>query len=244
MIKKEITEEEEEEPDHLERIRPRICGSPLKRPRSEDSGVCLSPTRLARLTEANGIHATNGLHPMNKRLRPDPMSLMCKAFPNHNRNVLETMYRGCGGNVVQAIEFILENQNNCTPLPILPTPAPNFLADPRDNIVSAFRRPDTVTMRSDAVPMDSDSVAMRPDVQTTFYLSPRTGERLMPNIRLAPRMYPVEPSPLSISRIRETTNGEKEEHEEETFKFCTNCGRKIQLTNNFCGSCGHRITRP
>lgn len=247
VVKKEKPDQEDHH--HLERVRPRLCPSPLKRPRSEDSGVCLSPTRLARLTEANqnGIHVTNGLHQTNKRLRPDPMNLMCKAFPNHNRNVLETIYRGCGGNVVQAIEFILENQNSCR-LPMLPAPPTgNFLADPcHENIMSAFRRPDAVAMRSDAaLPIDSDSVPMRPDVQT-FYLTPRNGERLMPNIRLAPRVYPTEPSPLSITRIRETTtNGDQEKNElKDPFKFCTNCGRKIQLADKFCGSCGNKIIRP
>lgn len=235
VIKKEKTDDEEHR--HLERIRTRLCPSPSKRPRSGDSGVCISPTRLARLSEANG------LPPANKRLRPDPMSLMCKAFPTNNRNVLETIYRGCGGNVVQAIEFILENQNSCT-LPMLSAPPPNFLADScRDGVVSAFRRPDPVTMRSDPISIDSDPVPMRPEVQTTFYLTPRNGERLMPNIHLAPRMYPIEPSALSLSRLRETTNKDDEEEEDESFKFCTNCGRKIQLSNNFCGSCGHKIGR-
>ena len=235
VIKKEKPDEEEHR--HLEKIRHRLSASPLKRPRSEDSGVCLSPTSLAKLTEANGGPSSN------KRLRPDPVSLMCKAFPNHNRNVLETIYRGCAGNVVQAIEFILENQNSST-LPMLPGPVPNFRSDScRDGIASAFRRPDSVTIRPDAVPIEPDSGPIRPEVQTTFYLAPRNGEHLMPNIQLAPRMYPMEPSPFSMTRLRETTNNESEEKEDDSFKYCTNCGRKIQLTDNYCGSCGHKISR-
>lgn len=236
VIKQEKPDQDELEHSYLDRVRNRLCTSPNgKRPRSEDSGVCVSPTSLARMSEANAINSPN------KRLRPDPMTVLCKSFPTHNRNVLETIYRGCGGNVVQSIEFILENQNTPS-LPMLPAP-PSFLADSRrDNMLSAFRPPETV--RSDSVTTGTDNVSRRPDLpHTTFYISPRNGDRIVPNIQLTSRIYPMEPSSIPLARTRDTASPSDEESEEESHKFCTNCGRKIQLADNFCGSCGHRISR-
>ena len=234
VIKQEKPDHDElSEHSYLKRVRGRLCTSPNgKRPRSEDSGVCVSPTSLARMSEANGLHSPN------KRLRPDPMTVLCKSFPTHNRNVLETIYRGCGGNVVQAIEFILENQSTCPPLPLITAPAPpNFLADSRrENILSAFRPPEIVAT-------DGENVPRRPELpHTTFYLTPRNGDRIVPNIQLTSRVYPQDSSPVPLARSRDTDSPSDEEENEE-HKYCTNCGRKIQLTDNFCGSCGHRITR-
>ncbi|XP_028402825.1 doublesex- and mab-3-related transcription factor 3a-like isoform X4 [Dendronephthya gigantea] len=236
VIKQEKPDHDDlEQSSYLEHVRGRLCPSPNgKRPRSEDSGVCLSPTSLARMSEANGLNSPN------KRIRPDPMTVLCKSFPTHNRNVLETIYRGCGRNVVQAIEFILENQPPCPPLPMITGPPSNFLADSRrENLLSAFRPPETV--RSE---QDSESVPRRPELpHTTFYLTPR--DRMAPNIQLTSRVYPVDPSPLPLTRPRDTASpSDDEENEEESQKYCTNCGRKIQLIDNFCGSCGHRLCRP
>ena len=233
VIKKEKTDHDELEHSYLERMRNRLgTSSPNgKRPRSEDSGVCVSPTSLARMTEANGVNSPN------KRLRPDPMTVLCKSFPTHNRDVLQTIYRGCGGNVVQSIEFILENQSTCPPLPMITVPRPpNFLSDTRrDGLLSAFRPPEIVTTETDP---------RRPELpRTTFYLTPRNGDRIVPNVQLASRVYPVDPSPLPITRTRADTASPSDEEETEDHKFCTNCGRKVQLADNFCGSCGHRITR-
>ncbi len=228
VIKQEKPDQDELEHSYLERMRNRLCVSPnRKRPRSEDSGVCVSPTSLARMSEANGLNSPN------KRLRPDPMSVLYKSFPTHNRNVLETIYRGCGRNVVQAIEFILENQSTCPPLPMITPPAPpNFLADARrENVLSAFRPPVTTA---------SDSVPRRPELpHTTFYLTPRNGERIVPNIQLTSRVYPVDTSPVPLTR----TSSPSDEEDSEEHKYCTHCGRKTKLTDNFCGSCGHRLVR-
>ena len=234
VIKQEKPDHDElEHNSYLERVRNRLCTSPNgKRPRSEDSGVCVSPTSLARMSENSS----------NKRLRSDPMTVLYKSFPTHNRNVLETIYRGCVGNVVQAIEFILENQSTCTPLPMITAPAPrNFLADSRrENVLSAFRPPEIVTT-------DTESVPRRPELpHTTFYLTPRNGDRIVPNIQLTSRFPAVNTSPVPLARTRDTespSDDDDDEEEDEEHKYCTNCGRKTKLTDNFCGSCGHRLTR-
>jgi ribosomal protein L37E len=225
VIKQEKPDQDELEHSYLERVRSRLCPSPNgKRPRSEDSGVCVSPTSLARMSEANGLNSPN------KRLRPDPMTVLYKSFPTHNRNVLETIYRGCGGNVVQAIEFILENQSTCPPLPMITAPAPpNFLATSRrENVLSAFRPPEIVTT-------DTDIVPRRPELpRTTYYLTQRNGDRMVPNI-------PVS-CPVPVARSRDTASPSDDEENEE-HQYCTNCGRKSKTTDNFCGSCGHKLAR-
>ena len=49
-----------------------------------------------------------------KKLHPDPLGLLIRAFPSQCRSVLELVLQGCGGNVVQAIECLLQNQGKKT----------------------------------------------------------------------------------------------------------------------------------
>lgn len=235
VIKQEKPDHDELEHSYLDRVRGRLGTSPNgKRPRSEDSGVCVSPTSLARMSEANGLITPN------KRLRPDPMTVLCKSFPTQNRNVLETIYRGCGGNVVQAIEFILENQNARSPLPMITPPPPtNFLADSRmENVLSAFRPPEIVTT-------DNDCVTSRSELpHTTYYMAQRNGDRIVPNIQLTSRVFgSANRSPQPLARSRDTASPSEDEDDAQEHKYCTNCGRKTQLADNFCGSCGRRLSR-
>ncbi|XP_046859912.1 doublesex and mab-3 related transcription factor 3, truncated-like isoform X2 [Xenia sp. Carnegie-2017] len=226
-IKREKPDHDELEHRVLDRVRNRLCSSPNgKRPRSEDSGVCVSPTSLARMTESNALLS------IAKRLRPDPLSVLCKSFPNHNKGVLETIYRGCGGNVVQAIEFILENQSYHS-IPMI-TPSTNFLAS-RESTLSAFRPPEIATTNTDSFPRRSSP-------PRTFYFTPRHADGIVPTIPLSSRMYEGEHSPSSRKRGTGSPIDYEENNEEQ--QFCTHCGRKVQASDNFCGSCGNKIARP
>ena len=221
---------EQEKPDHdelehrvLDRVPNRLCSSPNgKRPRSEDSGVCVSPTNLARMTKSNALLS------VAKRPRPDPLSVLCKSFPNHNKGVLETIYRGCGGNVVQAIELILENQSYHS-IPMI-TPSTNFLAS-RESTLSAFRPPEITTTNTDSFPRRS---------------SPPRTSGIVPTSPLSSRMYEGEHSTSSPKRGTDSPIDYEETilYSNEVQQFCTHCGRKVQASDNFCGSCGNKIARP
>ncbi|KAK2560368.1 Doublesex- and mab-3-related transcription factor A2 [Acropora cervicornis] len=86
-----------------------------------------------------------------KKLHPDPLGLLIRAFPSQCRSVLELVLQGCGGNVVQAIECLLQNQEKKQlPLP-MPIPVIGSVGAPPPSTVhpalhfqgpSLFRKPE------------------------------------------------------------------------------------------------------
>ncbi len=150
-----------------------------------------------------------------KRVKPDPLEVMCKAFPRHGRDVLERILQGCGGNVVQAIECILENEGPAplhAPIPIMPNPNLSPV------IYSTLR----------------NTEGFPPDNRTAYTPTPR--------VRANPQaMMPYTHVPINKGLVEDkhsTQNGTKYETKK---MYCTNCGHKFQENDNFCGNCGQRI---
>ena len=161
-----------------------------------------------------------------KRVKPDPLEVMCKAFPGHGRDVLERILQGCGGNVVQAIECVLENEGPAplhAPIPIIPSPVlPPVM-------YSSYTPQSGMLRNTDELLQDS-----RMRMYHRYQPAPR--------VRTSPQAL-IPCSPTSNGTVEERPseeNGLKSKHEAKKI-YCTNCGHKFQENDNFCGNCGQRI---
>lgn len=54
---------------------------------------------------------------IKRRNPPRPVEVLSKVFPSHKENVLELVLKGCSGDIVQAIECILDSKNNSVDFP-------------------------------------------------------------------------------------------------------------------------------
>jgi hypothetical protein len=164
-----------------------------------------------------------------KRVRPNPLEVLCKAFPGHGRDVLERIYRGCGGNVVQAIECVLENEGPAplhAPIPIMPNPTLPPV------IYSGYAPRGGMLQNTERFP---------PDTRMAVYHNnpPAPRARASPQALIP---YAHAPANKSLAEEKQSAeNGTKSKYEMKKV-YCTNCGHKFQENDNFCGNCGQRLT--
>lgn len=59
---------------------------------------------------------------LKRRKPPRPVEVLSKVFPSHKENVLELVLKGCGGDVVQAIECILAGKSHSIDFPTASSP--------------------------------------------------------------------------------------------------------------------------
>lgn len=193
----------------------RITGR--KRPHSVDSPF---------FSQATGRWGRDSLL---KRVKPDPLVVMCKAFPGHGRDVLERILQGCGGNVVQAIECILENEGPAplhAPIPIMPNPVPPPV------IYSGYPPQNRILRNAESMPPD--------DRMAVYHPYPNTPRKRDEPEALIP--YACSPTYKHLAdKKKPEGNGLKSKYEMKKI-YCTNCGHKFQENDNFCGNCGQRIT--
>lgn len=157
-----------------------------------------------------------------RKLHPDPMDLLSRAFPNHCKSVLEMVLQGCNGNVVQAIECLLTNKEKNKPL--LPIPMPLLAGYPRD--IHPGIHP-SMLFRKDSFP--------HPFHQTL----PVNCRFPPPPPLFKPTKAPSSPSYV-IDSILARNSSDKSTKEEPT-RFCTHCGKKASNTDNFCALCGQKL---
>lgn len=165
------------------------------------------------------------LSPKNhhKRLHPDPMDLLTRAFPKQNRQVLELILQGCGGNIVQAIECVLENQDSnghSVSHPSLPIIS---------SVASLSREPNILT---------PNPMFYRPEFLHTRTHVPFTYRPPPPLLKPNPQLYSCSfTSAINGSAFKKSEPSEKPKD----LEFCTNCGRKAENHDNFCASCGQKL---
>lgn len=163
---------------------------------------------------------------MLKRVKPDPLEVMCKAFPSHGRDVLERIIQGCGGNVVQAVECVLENEGPVpihAPIPIMPNPS----------------LPPVMYSSNGGMLRNHDGFSPVNQIPTyNNHYQPVLSRRASPQAFL-----PYPPSPAERNQSMENGDRSSVKSKNDAKKiYCTNCGHKFQDNDNFCGNCGQRIT--
>ena len=208
---------------------PRSASSPQritgrKRPNSVDSPFLSCRPGRQKAWERDAL---------SRRVKADPLEVMCKAFPGHGRDVLERILQGCGGNVVQAIECVLENEGPAplhAPIPIIPSQVPGL----PPMIYPGYNSPQL--RNADGIPAYQADTRMT--VYHTYPPAPLGGARARANPMIS---HPQAVTNKSSAEGKETENGSKAKLEMKN-SYCTNCGHKFQEIDNFCGNCGQRIT--
>lgn len=196
-----------------------------KRPNSADSAFSPQPSRHSKGLDSMLAH---------KKLKPDPLELLCKAFPSHGHDVLERILQGCGGNVVQAIECVLENLSPFplhAPIPVMPAQVPAL----PHVIYSGYGPQGGMVRKVDALPVvHPEAVYGYPPLQG--------GGRLKPNHQALPIVPYAFGSTINNKRsAKNSADDTRAPTPEGKNTYCTNCGHKIQQSNNFCGGCGNKI---
>ncbi|XP_028402829.1 doublesex and mab-3 related transcription factor 3, truncated-like isoform X2 [Dendronephthya gigantea] len=223
-IEIESTDDLPEDPE----LQPRSISPPQritsrKRPHSVDSPF---------LSERSGRWDGEALP---KRVKPEPLDVMCKAFPGHGRDVLGRILQGCGGNVVQAIECILENEGPTplhAPIPLVPNPG-------LSPVLYSGYTPERAMLHS--AENLQHNIRMT-TVYPTYPHPPPPQARVKGNPHT---LVPYTHAPYTNKNVQK----EKEFAENGTLRtseakkiYCTNCGHKFQENDKFCGNCGERIT--
>ncbi|XP_044180793.1 LOW QUALITY PROTEIN: doublesex- and mab-3-related transcription factor A2-like [Acropora millepora] len=174
-----------------------------------------------------------------KKLHPDPLGLLIRAFPSQCRSVLELVLQGCGGNVVQAIECLLQNQEKKQlPLP-MPIPVIGSVGAPPPSTVhpalhfqgpSLFRKPEPFAHGFHRPPLSPNCPypppppLMKPKAHVSAY--PFSMENVLA-------------SPPSNANVK--CGSTKEDDKPVVIHFCTKCGRKASYEDNFCAFCGQKL---
>lgn len=173
-----------------------------------------------------------------RKLHPDPLGLLIRAFPSQCRSVLELVLQGCGGNVVQAIECLLQNQEKKQlPLP-MPVPVIGSVSGPPTSMHPAlhfqapplFRKPEPFSHGFHRPPMSPNCPypppppLLKPKAQVTGY--PFSMEAVL------------APPPNNVDA---GSGSPKEEGKPVVIHFCTKCGRKASCEDNFCAFCGQKL---
>ena len=87
-------------------VTPSENGAPLQSPKRKPNGEMQHDVRRLH----TNMHRTSECPSEGRKLQQDPLVLLMRAFPSQSRSVLELVLQGCGGNVVQALECMLQNQ--------------------------------------------------------------------------------------------------------------------------------------
>lgn len=205
------------EPDTDSESERQEIDSPKRRfSRDTRTGEEEPPFKMSRQTESPNGQTSRKLH-------PDPLDLLSRAFPNHCKNVLEMVLQGCNGNVVQAIECLLTNQEKNKPL--LPIPMPLLAGYPRDihpgmHPPMLYRKENFPHTFHQAIPVNCRFPPPPPLFKPKAPTSPGYGFA----------MENILPSPDSSKPTKEELN-----------RFCTHCGKKANNNDNFCAFCGQKL---
>lgn len=181
------------------------------------------PLKLTRQADSPNGHA-------NRKLHPNPLDLLIRAFPNHCRNVLEMVLQGCNGNVVQAIECILTHQEKNKP--VVSIPMPLLAGYPRDLHHPGLHPPLMYSKESFPHPFHSAL-----PVNCRF---PPPPPLFKPKVSASPGYgFTVE---TILTRPAITSEASKSPKDEiSSTRFCTHCGKKASNTDNFCSCCGQKL---
>ena len=195
----------------------------------EEADLLRLHTKLPRTSESPSA---------GRKLHPDPLGLLIRAFPSQCRSVLELVLQGCGGNVVQAIECLLQNQEKKQlPLP-MPVPVIGSVGGPPPQMHPAmhfqgpplFRKPGPFphgfhrTPLSPNCPYPPPPPLLKPKAQVTgFPFS----------------MEAVLASPPN--KVNAGSGSPKDDEKSVVIHFCTKCGRKASCEDNFCAFCGQKL---
>lgn len=176
---------------------------------------------------------------VGRKLHPDPLGLLIRAFPSQCRSVLELVLQGCGGNVVQAIECLLQNQEKKhLPLP-MPVPVIGTVGGPPVSIHPAlhfqapplFRKPDPFSPHTFHRPPMSPSCPYPPPPPLLKPKPQISGYPFSMDAVLAP-----PPNNVSAGSGSPKVDGKSV-----PIHFCTKCGRKASCEDNFCAFCGQKL---
>jgi len=173
-----------------------------------------------------------------RKLHPDPLGLLIRAFPSQCRSVLELVLQGCGGNVVQAIECLLQNQEKKQlPLP-MPVPVIASVAGPPPVMHPSlhfqgpplFRKPEPFSHAFHRPPLSPNCP----------YPSPPPLLKPKPQVSGYPfSMEAVLASPPN--NVNAGSGSPKDESKSVVIHFCTKCGHKASYEDNFCAFCGQKL---
>ena len=195
----------------------------------EEIDVLRLHSKMPRTSESPGS---------GRKLHPDPLGLLIRAFPSQCRSVLELVLQGCGGNVVQAIECLLQNQEKKQlPLP-MPVPVIASVAGPPPTIHPSlhfqgpplFRKPEPFSHGFHRPPLSPNCTfpppppLLKPKPQATGY--PFSMEAVLAS------------PPNNVSAA---SGSLKQEGKTVGIHFCTKCGRKASFEDNFCAFCGQKL---
>lgn len=150
--------------------------------------------------------------------------------------MLGRILQGCGGNVVQAIECVLENQSPIMDAPSIPGILPPEVPTHPHVFYSGYSPKGRMFHKADSVSVYSEA---------TMYgyfppLGPST-PRSKPHQALTMAPYDFKTDLKNNKTTNIVDSGDTASREEEKNTYCTNCGHKIQQSNRFCGGCGKRI---
>nr|UST29458.1 doublesex- and mab-3-related transcription factor A2 [Haliclona caerulea] len=189
------------------------------------------PSKAARQEESPPNHG-----PINRKLHPDPIGLLTRAFPGHCKSVLEMVLQGCNGNVVQAIECLLSNQEKNSkplmPMPLLAGYPGSVHRDLHPGIHAPviYRKPESFPHPfQQALPVNCryppPPPLFKPKPPPVSEYSFSMGAILSRKTELSPTAEPTK-SPTD---------------ERSKSRYCTNCGKRANNVDNFCACCGQKL---
>lgn len=178
-----------------------------------------------------GIHSRLELQGDISASRQKSMELLIKIFPSHSTRTLELFLQSCRDNVVETIECILSSQRACCPSGMKYGP---LRAAPMDACTVPTMRTHSSPFLHTPVPRDQAGMPLANVHACTpgriyqsmplpppLLIKPKTDS---PHFRF-PTPQRAIPSPLSPRNCG-------------TSKFCTYCGNKMMVYDQFCANCG------
>ena len=177
--------------------------------------------------------------PTTRPLPPTPIELLRRVFPNHRREVLELVLKGCDGNLIQAIESILTSdciyQRKAGAKPSsLPTMHLDgtFPGIPPDAVYPSMplAGPSLLHVMR---PMyfrnhNMTNMAPRPPLPDMTERSVPVTTLLTPFVPRAPEQNHVEAKPIALPLNKSPS----------LQQSCSRCGAESLSGNRFCGKCG------
>lgn len=233
----ETTTPEDEEEEGGLRVTPCENGTELPSPKRKINGE-VQHDEIDTLRLHSKIPRTSESPNVGRKIHPDPLGLLIRAFPSQCRSVLELVLQGCGGNVVQAIECLLQNQEKKQlPLP-MPVPVIGSVGGPPATIHPAlhfqapplFRKPEPFSHTfhrppmSPSCPFPPPPPLLKPKAQASGY--PFSMDAVLGS----------PPNNMNASSSSPKTEGKSV-----AVHFCTKCGRKASCEDNFCAFCGQKL---
>lgn len=237
----------------------RIKTEPEKTPDEEDEGNAIVSTSENSTQPQSSKRKLNGEAPYEevdllrlhtklprtsespspgRKLHPDPLGLLIRAFPSQCRSVLELVLQGCGGNVVQAIECLLQNQEKKQlPLP-MPVPVIGTVGGPPPQMHPGmhFQGP-PVFRKPEPFPHGFHRTPLSPNCSY-----PPPPPLLKPKAQVTGFPFSMEAVLASPpNKVNAGSGSPKDNEKSVVIHFCTKCGRKASCEDNFCAFCGQKL---